>query len=163
MPAETRLTRGLLQPLVLGACIGSAAAACARDERAARSAADGHPAAAGHPAAVDAHSAVGGGVRPDARTGPAAGDSLLLRTPRGIELWATLNREGEDSSGSTCIERALAIREGARRTTVPLLYTRDAPILVNDSTVRVRLWTHCRAGDAYLVNLRSGQPVRARK
>ncbi len=43
---------------------------------------------------------------------------------------------------------------------MPLLYTGAPPVLVNDSTLRAVLWTHCQPGDAYLVNLRSGQPVR---
>jgi hypothetical protein len=46
---------------------------------------------------------------------------------------------------------------------VPLLYTRDLPTLVDDTTIRARLWTHCRPGDFYLVNLRNGLPVRKTK
>jgi hypothetical protein len=89
-------------------------------------------------------------------------DSLALRTARGVEIWLTLARESRDSSGTTCVERGLEIREGVRRTPVPLLYTRDLPRLVNDSTMSARLWTHCAAGPEYRVNLRTGQPVRAR-
>lgn len=67
-----------------------------------------------------------------------------------------------DSGGTACVERGLEIREGARRTPVPLLYTRDLPRIVNDSTLSARLWTHCAAGPEYRVNLHTGQPVRAR-
>jgi hypothetical protein len=89
-------------------------------------------------------------------------DSLALRTRRGVEVWYTLARESRDSAGAACVDRGLEIRDGARRTPVPLLYTRDTPRLINDSTVSARLWTNCVAGPEYRVNLRSGQPVRAR-
>jgi hypothetical protein len=92
----------------------------------------------------------------------APADSLALRTAQGVEVWLTLARESRDSSGAGCVERGLEIREGARRTQVPLLYTRDVPRLANDSTMSARLWTHCAAGPEYRVNLRTGQPVRAR-
>ena len=92
----------------------------------------------------------------------APADSLALRTARGVEIWLTLARESRDSSGAACVERGLEIREGARRTPVPLLYTRDLPRAVNDSTLSARLWTHCAPGPEYRVNLRTGQPVRAR-
>jgi hypothetical protein len=91
----------------------------------------------------------------------APADSLVLRGPRGVELWLTLAREGRASSGTSCVERGLEIRDGSRRTPVPLLYTRDAPRLLNDSTALARLSTHCVAGPLYQVNLRTGQPVRA--
>jgi hypothetical protein len=94
---------------------------------------------------------------------PAHADSLLLTTPAGIEVWATFAREGKDSAGGSCIERAVEVREGTSRRPVPLLYTRDAPRLVNDTTIRARLWTDCRPGDAYLVNLRNGLPIRKTK
>ena len=92
---------------------------------------------------------------------PAPADSLVLRTPRGVEVWLTLTRDGRDSSGVACVERGLEIRDGTRRTAVPLLYPREVPRLVTESTVSVRLWTHCRPGPEYRVNLRTGQPVRA--
>lgn len=92
---------------------------------------------------------------------PVPPDSLALRTPGGAELWFTLAREDRDSVGTECVERGLEIREGTRRTPVPLLYTRDVPRVVNDSTVSARLWTACAAGPEYRVNLRTGQPVRA--
>ncbi len=88
-------------------------------------------------------------------------DSLALRTREGVELWFTLAREDRDSAGAACVERGLEIRDGTRRTPVPLLYTRDVPRVVNDSTVSARLWTACAAGPVYRVSLRTGQPIRA--
>lgn len=60
----------------------------------------------------------------------------------------------------TCVERGLQIRQGGKPVPVPLLYTGTLPGLLNDSTIRAMLWTHCQAGDANLVNLRSGRLVR---
>ena len=51
---------------------------------------------------------------------------------------------------------------GDRRVPVPLLYTGTAPEIVNDTTMRARLSDGCAPGDAYLVNLRTGRPVRER-
>lgn len=116
------------------------------------------PAQAG--ASVDAKIPAEDATSAHAAASPA--DSLVLRTARGVEIWLTLARDGRDSSGAACVERGLEIRDGTRRTPVPLLYTRDRPRLVNDSTISARLWTHCTAGPEYRVNLRTGQPVRAR-
>jgi hypothetical protein len=93
----------------------------------------------------------------------APADSLVLTAPTGIEVWATFAREGKDSAGGTCTERGLEVRQDGQRRPVPLLYTRDTLALVNDTTIRARLWTNCRPGDAYLVNLRNGLPVRKLK
>jgi hypothetical protein len=110
------------------------------------------------------------GSGPDERSrspGPPAGapgpaDSLVATGPSGLEIWFTLAREATGADGTRCIERGIEIRRGATRLKVPLLYTGSAPVLLNDSTLRAVLWTHCRPGDAYLVNLRTGQPVRER-
>jgi hypothetical protein len=88
-------------------------------------------------------------------------DALVATTPDGTELWFTLAR-ADSGDGRSCTDRALEIRHGTKRVPVPLLYTSAAPELVNDSTVRARLSTQCRPGAAYLVNLRTGQPVRER-
>ena len=56
----------------------------------------------------------------------------------------------------------MEIRRGGTRIPIPLLYTGSAPEIVNDSTLRARLSDKCVPGDAYLVNLRTGQPVRER-
>lgn len=89
-------------------------------------------------------------------------DSLVVTSPAGIEVWFTLAREATGSDGTRCIERGIEIRRGSSRLKVPLLYTGSAPVLLNDSTMRALLWNHCAPGDAYLVDLRSGHPVRER-
>ncbi|CAN5714070.1 hypothetical protein BH24GEM1_BH24GEM1_30860 [soil metagenome] len=90
-------------------------------------------------------------------------DSLVIAAPGGTEVWLTLSREGTAPDGTRCIDRAIEIRRGATRVQVPLLYTGSTPELVNDSTVRARLSNRCSPGDAYLVDLRSGRPVRERR
>jgi hypothetical protein len=87
-------------------------------------------------------------------------DSLAATAPGGVEIWVTLARKDTTLDGHSCIDRALEIRRGATRVTVPLLYTGTAPELVDDTTLRARLSSHCTPGDAYLVDLRSGRPVR---
>jgi hypothetical protein len=94
-----------------------------------------------------------------ASTPAAPADSLVVTTPDGTELWFTFAR-ADTGGGRSCTDRALEIRRGAKRMPVPLLYTAAVPELVNDSTARARLSTHCRPGAAYLVNLRTGRPVR---
>jgi hypothetical protein len=86
----------------------------------------------------------------------------VLTSPAGAEIWLTLVRAATGADGGRCVERGLEIRQGGKRVQVPLLYTGAPPVLLNDSTMRAILWTHCRPGDAYLVNLRSGHPVRER-
>jgi hypothetical protein len=94
---------------------------------------------------------------------PAApADSLVATAPGGVEIWFTLAREGKRPDGTTCIDRTLEIRHGDSRIPVPLLYTGTAPEIVNDTTMRARLSDHCAPGDAYLVSLRTGRPVRER-
>jgi hypothetical protein len=96
-------------------------------------------------------------------TQPAApADSLVATAPGGVEIWFTLAREGKGPDGSTCTDRTLEIRRGDSRIPVPLLYTGTTPEIVNDTTMRARLSDHCAPGDAYLVNLRTGRPVRER-
>lgn len=93
-------------------------------------------------------------------TEAAVPDSLILAGAAGLEVWYTLLRHGRRPDGTGCIERGLEIRRGDRRIPVPLLYTGERPTLLNDSTMRAVLWTDCRPGDAYLVDLKSGRPVR---
>lgn len=102
-------------------------------------------------------------VAADSVTGLAPADSLVLTNVAGIEVWFTLARPATGADGRRCVERGLEIRQSGKRVKVPLLYTGAPPVLLNDSTMRAMLWTHCRPGDAYLVNLRSGQPVRERR
>ena len=87
-------------------------------------------------------------------------DSLVLSNAAGVQVWFTLARSAANAEGQACVERGLEIRRGGTRVKVPLLYTGTTPVLVNDSIMRAILWTHCRAGDAYLVNLRTGHPLR---
>jgi hypothetical protein len=93
----------------------------------------------------------------------ASGDSLAVSAPGGIDIWFTLARRGQRADGTGCVDRAIEIRHGGQRTPVPLLYTGEAPRIVNDTTARAILYTSCRPGDAYLVDLRSGRPTRERR
>jgi hypothetical protein len=92
---------------------------------------------------------------------PAPKDSLVARVPSGAEIWFTMARADSGATGR-CSARAVEIRHEGRRIPVPLLYTSTAPEVVNDSTIRARLSNHCAPGDPYLVNLRTGRPVRER-
>jgi hypothetical protein len=89
-------------------------------------------------------------------------DSLVLTAPKGVEVWFTLVRASKAADGTSCIDRTLEIRREGSRIPVPLLYTATAPELVNDSTLRARLSDRCQPGDPYLVDLRTGRPVRER-
>jgi len=89
-------------------------------------------------------------------------DSLVATAPGGVQVWFTLARRATSHEGVACVDRAIEIRRGDTRVQVPLLYTGTPPELVNDSTLRARLSNQCRPGDAYLVDLRSGRPVRER-
>ena len=86
-------------------------------------------------------------------------DSLALSTAGGAQIWFTLTRSDRDVGGRSCQERGLEIRRAGHRIPVPLLYTREAPVLLNDSTARATLWTNCVRGDAYLIDLRTGHPT----
>jgi hypothetical protein len=90
-------------------------------------------------------------------------DSLVISNPGGVEVWFTLARPATGPDGRHCQERGVEIRRAGTRIAVPLLYTGEPPELLNDSTMRARLWTNCRAGDTYLVDLGTGRPVRERK
>lgn len=92
----------------------------------------------------------------------APAESLVATAPGGVQVWFTLARVGQAEDGSRCMDRTLEIRRGEARVPVPLLYTASAPELINDSTIRARLSFRCKPGDAYLVDLRSGRPVRER-
>jgi hypothetical protein len=100
--------------------------------------------------------------RPTAAADSAPADSLIATAPGGVQVWFTLARRSRSQEGVPCVDRAIEIRRGETRVQVPLLYTGTAPELVNDSTLRARLSNGCRPGDAYLVDLRSGRPVRER-
>ena len=108
-----------------------------------------------------------GGEKPEppraaATADSAPPDSLVATAPGGVQVWFTLARRATSQDGVPCVDRAIEIRRGDTRVQVPLLYTGTLPELVNDSTLRARLSNQCRPGDAYLVDLRSGRPVRER-
>ncbi len=92
---------------------------------------------------------------------PPPADSLVATAPGGAEVWFTLARP-DSGDGERCVDRAIEIRRNGTRVPVPLLYTGTAPEIVNDTTLRARLSNDCRPGDAYLVDLRTGRPVRER-
>ena len=92
---------------------------------------------------------------------PPPADSLVATAPGGAEVWFTLARP-DSADGRRCVDRAIEIRRGGTRVPVPLLYTGASPEILNDTTLRARLSNGCRPGDAYLVDLRTGRPVRER-
>ena len=92
---------------------------------------------------------------------PPPADSLVATAPGGVEVWFTLARP-DSADGRGCVDRAIEIRRGGTRVPVPLLYTGETPQILNDTTLRARLSNSCRPGDAYLVDLRTGRPVRER-
>jgi hypothetical protein len=97
---------------------------------------------------------------PDTAGTPSVRDSLVATSDDGLEVWFTLTRVGLGPDGTSCIERGLEIRRGETRIQVPLLYTGAAPVILDRSRMRAELWNHCRPVDTYLVDLRSGRPVR---
>jgi hypothetical protein len=104
------------------------------------------------PASRPTHSADSARVQPVAER--------VLTAPGGVEVWFGDARQSRDSAGAACIERALEIRGPAGRRIVPLLYTLDTPTVLDDSTIRARLYTDCRPGPVYRVDLRTGLPIR---
>lgn len=92
---------------------------------------------------------------------PPPADSLVATAPGGVEVWFTLARP-DSADGRSCVDRTIEIRRGGKRLPVPLLYTGEPPQVLNDTTLRARLSNDCRPGDAYLVDLRTGRPVRER-
>lgn len=93
---------------------------------------------------------------------PALPDSLVATAAGGTEVWLTLARVVQATDGSECIDRAMEIRRGATRVRVPLLYTGSPVELIGDTALRARLSVDCKPGDAYVVDLESGRPVRER-
>jgi len=96
----------------------------------------------------------------DSTPASAPADSLVATDHNGLEVWFTLTRVGQAQDGASCVERGLEIRRGSTRIPVPLLYTGAVPVLLDQSTMRAELWNHCRPVATYLVDLRSGRPVR---
>jgi hypothetical protein len=81
----------------------------------------------------------------------------------GVEIWFTFSRPGLAADGTPCVDRGIELRRDGKRIPVPLLYTHEAPTIVNDTTARAVLYTSCLPGDAYLVDLRTGRPTREKR
>ena len=110
--------------------------------------------------ACDRPPADGGAPSPAAVEPPAPAAVRVITAAGGVAVWFGDAREGRDSAGTPCVERTLEIRSPAGRRVVPLLYTLDTPTVLDDSTMRARLYTDCRPGPTYHVDLRTGLPVR---
>ena len=93
---------------------------------------------------------------------PQPTESLVLSLGEGGEVWFTISREAMGDDGRPCLERGLEIRDATGDRLVPLLYTGEAPVLIDDSTVQVHLFRDCRPEALYRVNLRTGQPTPVR-
>ena len=104
---------------------------------------------------------VGAASHATAAEPPAPKDSLVATAPSGAEVWFTMARPDSGPIGR-CSARAVEIRREGHRIPVPLLYTSTPPEVVNETTIRARLSDHCAPGDPYLVDLRTGRPVRER-
>jgi hypothetical protein len=99
-----------------------------------------------------------GAPAPDSSaTSPAQPAARLALKAGSTEVWFTLAQNDSGPDGA-CVERTLEIRRDSARIPVPLLYTGEPPVQVNDSTVRASLWRNCRPYAPYLIDLRTGQP-----
>ncbi|MEK7380897.1 MAG: hypothetical protein AAB075_07810 [Gemmatimonadota bacterium] len=85
-------------------------------------------------------------------------DSLVLVGPRGITVWFTDVRQAIGPDGVACLERALEIRTDTSRLTVPLLYTREAPTALEDTTMRAVLSKSCEPAGGYRVDYAFARP-----
>lgn len=88
---------------------------------------------------------------------------FVLAVNDSISLWYTLEREATATNDTGCIERGLEVRTGARRLLVPLFYTAERPVVLDDSTIQVPLYRHCRPEQLYRIHLRTGQPTPVRQ
>lgn len=87
-------------------------------------------------------------------------DSLVLEVPGGITVWFTQSRVARDSTGAECHERALEVRQDTTRRGVGLLYTREAPTVLDKDAMRAVLYNNCVAGPAYRVDFATLSPRR---
>ena len=85
---------------------------------------------------------------------------MVLEAPGGITVWFTQSREAKDSSGAPCHERALEVRRDSTRRGVGLLYTREAPTLIDKDAMRAVIYNNCRPGAAYRVDFATLSPRR---
>ncbi|HEY8257889.1 MAG TPA: hypothetical protein VIG08_09550 [Gemmatimonadales bacterium] len=98
-----------------------------------------------------------------AASAPAAASDSLATAGPGVEIWFTLSRTVSTPVGKSCVDRAIELRRGEKRTPIPLLYTQEKPQIVSDTTARAILYSNCIASDTYLVDLRSGRPTREKR
>jgi len=87
-------------------------------------------------------------------------ESLVFRAATGAEVWFTDAREARSAGGEACLERALEIRRGTVRLRIPLLYTREAPTRLDDTTMRAVLYNGCMPQAAYRVDYATASPRR---
>lgn len=87
-------------------------------------------------------------------------DSMVLEAPGGVTVWFTAARPAKDSLGNPCQERALQIRRDTIRAGVPLLYTREAPTLLDSTAMRAVLYHDCSPGPSYRVDFATVSPRR---
>jgi hypothetical protein len=100
-------------------------------------------------------------VRDSAATDPPApADSLVLEGPEGVTVWFTDARDATAPDGTTCHERALQVRQDSTRRGVPLLYTREAPVLMGHDALRAVLYNNCEPVAAYRVDFATISPKR---
>ncbi|MGH7561124.1 MAG: hypothetical protein ACRENB_08890 [Gemmatimonadales bacterium] len=100
-----------------------------------------------------------GSPQPADSTAAEPADSLLLSLADGATVWFAEGRPAADSAGTACFERTLEIRRDTVRVKVPLFYTRNAPTVLDDSTLRAELFRDCRVVGVYRVHLRTGAPT----
>ena len=98
----------------------------------------------------------------DSASAPEPPDSLALSLGEGRAIWFTIGREATAADGRSCLERGLEIRDSAGARLVPLLYTGETPVVIDDSTIQVNLFRDCEPDALYRVNLRTGQPTPVR-
>lgn len=96
-------------------------------------------------------------------TAPVPAPEQALVVNDSTTLWFASGRHDWSSTGAPCFERLLEIRRGSQVIPVPLLYTGEAPVRINDSTAQVHIWLGCVPTDPYRVNLRTGQPTRVQE
>ena len=103
-------------------------------------------------------SAASSGTQAAPETAPA--ESMVLEAPGGVTVWFTAARPAKDSLGNPCQERALEIRRDTTRAGVPLLYTREAPTLLDSTAMRAVLYHDCSPGPSYRVDFATVSPRR---
>ena len=85
-------------------------------------------------------------------------DSLVLSAPGGVTVWLTEGRMGNGPGGTTCVERTIEVRQDTLKRKVPLLYTRTAPVLADDTSMVAELSTNCQLFAKYRVAFSDSMP-----